>query len=364
MKGKWLQAVTILFPLLVLGLMMFLSPVTVQADDPCIGRCRAGNDASACLAGETMVDIGDCLPGSFVCCAVLTPTPIPCDYETVIDPDTGATITVKVNPLLRPWCALNETQNLVSFIVSMATVAAGVLALIFLLLGGFYYAWSMDNPELQERARGTIQWAFLGALFAASAFLIMRVIANTYNIPGFGFDLVERAYAQAEQVTYQVSGKVYDAQRGTVLPGSEVTIYVQGAEGWQLWPAQGVGQRNPFITDSFGQYQFFVEAGSYYVEVQKEGYFSQQSEVLLIGDGPVAQDFQLERAPRVWIFLLMIGGVVLIGTITYMAISSLLRWQKKTELKSMIQREIEAEETVVNRPAGSEQTQKANSTAE
>lgn len=273
-----------------------------------------------------------------VCCAVVI-TPMPCDQD--IDENGNP---YQVNPLLRPGCALQELPNLVGYVVNIAIVAAAILALIFILLGGFYYAWSMDDPKLQEQARKTIQWAVIGLIFAASAFVIMQVIAQTFHVPGFGLG-VGSVYAQGVDepvLRYQVSGKVYDQQTHEVLAGSDVRLYQKQEDKWVLWPARDFdNQRNPFTADSFGQYHFFVSPGDYRVEAGRLGFFAAKSEVISVVDRSLTNDLYLERAPMLWMLFLIFGLVALVGMFAYVGVRAVNVWRRRMDLKQMVQRELD-----------------------
>lgn len=91
------------------------------------------------------------------------------------------------NPLTDPACALQAIFQVVSLGVNWGVAGAAVLALIFLILGGFKWIQAGDDPKAMQNAQATIFWAVVGLVIAASAFGIMRVISSAIpgGLPGF-----------------------------------------------------------------------------------------------------------------------------------------------------------------------------------
>lgn len=82
------------------------------------------------------------------------------------------------NPLTDPYCALLELGKLVGIVMYGMTAFAGMASLFFLIIGGFKYVTAGDNPKELAAARGTLQWAIIGLIVAASAYAIIRFFAN------------------------------------------------------------------------------------------------------------------------------------------------------------------------------------------
>lgn len=91
------------------------------------------------------------------------------------------------NPLSDPACALQAIFQVVSLGLNWGILGAAVLALIFLIMGGFKWIMAGDDPKALQNAQTTIFWAVVGLVLAASTFGIMRMISSAIpgGLPGF-----------------------------------------------------------------------------------------------------------------------------------------------------------------------------------
>ena len=78
---------------------------------------------------------------------------------------------------MTPPAQLNDFSVMFGNIVAATLGLGGILLFIFLLIGGFRYITSGGDPKNVEVARNTITYAIFGLLLAASAVLIMNIIA-------------------------------------------------------------------------------------------------------------------------------------------------------------------------------------------
>ncbi len=97
-------------------------------------------------------------------------------------------------------------------------------------------------------------------------------------------------------------GTVYDRQTRQEVEGALVACYQKqtgtgGAGVFDLWPAADFSQVNPQTTAADGYYSFFTPAGTYRVEVTKDGYQRHLSPDLVVVDDPVTYDVYL--APEI-----------------------------------------------------------------
>ncbi|MFC1711031.1 pilin [Patescibacteria group bacterium] len=76
-------------------------------------------------------------------------------------------------------------------ILNVATVLAGIVVFIFLIIGGFKLLFSGGNPESIQKATGTITWAVVGLIILIAVwfiFLFVRqftgVDVTKFEIPG------------------------------------------------------------------------------------------------------------------------------------------------------------------------------------
>ena len=74
----------------------------------------------------------------------------------------------------------NDT-NVSNFIIKIINVAlgvAGLVAVLFLIIGGFRYITSAGNEETAEQAKKIITNAIIGIVVIILSFVIVRVISN------------------------------------------------------------------------------------------------------------------------------------------------------------------------------------------
>ena len=101
------------------------------------------------------------------------------------------------------------------------------------------------------------------------------------------------------EVLIDPEGTVFDAATGETVQGAtvaclqEMDVTAGGDSIFELWPASDFGQRNPQMTDTDGYYSFFTPAGTYQVEVTKDGYQTHRSPNLVVTDSLVHYDVQL-----------------------------------------------------------------------
>ena len=98
------------------------------------------------------------------------------------------------------------------------------------------------------------------------------------------------------QVLIDPEGTVYDALTGKEIADATVACFQETDASnatFDLWNAAEFGQVNPQTTGSDGYYSFFTPAGTYQVEVVKDGYQTHRSPDLVVTDSPVHYDVQL-----------------------------------------------------------------------
>lgn len=80
---------------------------------------------------------------------------------------------------------LNDFADMFGNIVGAALGLAGIILFIFLLYGGFKYITSGGDPQSAAAARQTLTYAIIGFVLAASAVLILNVIAEITGQAGW-----------------------------------------------------------------------------------------------------------------------------------------------------------------------------------
>lgn len=79
-----------------------------------------------------------------------------------------------------PKAEINDAQ--LGGIISTILVIAGIVAVIFIILGGIRYAISQGNPQDLEKGKDMIVYALVGLFFVIFAFVIVQfVTANIFK---------------------------------------------------------------------------------------------------------------------------------------------------------------------------------------
>jgi hypothetical protein len=76
-------------------------------------------------------------------------------------------------------------QRIVASIIYAAFFAAGIVALIYLIIGGYGYITSAGNPEQAASAKNTILYSILGLIIILLSVLIIRYIMSAIGVQGF-----------------------------------------------------------------------------------------------------------------------------------------------------------------------------------
>ena len=77
-----------------------------------------------------------------------------------------------------PVTGVNSASQLITRIIEILLAIAGLLAVIFLIVGGFRYITAGGNEETAEAAKKTITNAIIGIVIIILSFVIVRVISN------------------------------------------------------------------------------------------------------------------------------------------------------------------------------------------
>jgi len=79
-----------------------------------------------------------------------------------------------------------DLPTVIGDIVQLMFAFAGIVALIYLILGGYNYIMAGGNPEMQEAAKKTITNAIIGLVVIIISYLIIQFILgpNGLNVSG------------------------------------------------------------------------------------------------------------------------------------------------------------------------------------
>jgi len=90
---------------------------------------------------------------------------------------------------LRLWMPIDiqavgggRLQSLVQLIITVLLVIAGVIAVIYLIIGGYQYITSAGNAEQAAAGRTTVLNAIIGLVIIFAAYLIISFIMSQLNL--------------------------------------------------------------------------------------------------------------------------------------------------------------------------------------
>lgn len=134
--------------------------------DPC------GGAATQCYRNCTQFNIGNC-PGSHPCnCPTPTAQPAPTSAQLNLPALYGA-----IQSAGAPLNFLSTPGGIISDILNYIIPIAGLILLIFLIVGGFKFMTSAGDPKAAQSAKGTITTALVGFVIIFLAYWITKIAA-------------------------------------------------------------------------------------------------------------------------------------------------------------------------------------------
>jgi len=81
-----------------------------------------------------------------------------------------------IPPLTNTVGTLDDILVLLLNTIQILLVFVGIVAVIFIIIGGYRYIASFGNPEGQLLAKQTLLYAIVGVVIALGAFIIVRTV--------------------------------------------------------------------------------------------------------------------------------------------------------------------------------------------
>lgn len=82
-----------------------------------------------------------------------------------------------------PPALLQDIEVVFNNIVQIILYLAGIVAFIYLLLGGFHYLNAGGDPKAAAQARTTVTYAVWGLILVVIAWIILRLIERFTGVP-------------------------------------------------------------------------------------------------------------------------------------------------------------------------------------
>jgi hypothetical protein len=120
---------------------------------------------------------GDIEAGNWVRAATLAQEDaVPAPPEGIVP--TGSDRTIE-NPL-----GNSTPQNVIDNILIVVFGAAGLVAVAYLIIGGYQFITSQGNPDLATQAKGTITNSIIGLIIVLTAYIIVRFALQQLGAEG------------------------------------------------------------------------------------------------------------------------------------------------------------------------------------
>ena len=73
----------------------------------------------------------------------------------------------------------NSFENLASVIASFLIGLCGIVAVLYLIIGGYQYLTSGANPDLAKRGAKTVTHAIIGLIIVILSYIIVQVVVSS-----------------------------------------------------------------------------------------------------------------------------------------------------------------------------------------
>ena len=91
-----------------------------------------------------------------------------------------------LNVLFGSGLAQEKTlPDLIVSVIQLMLLFAGIIAVLFIIIGGYYYITAQGNEEQSEKGRKTLVNAIIGIILIILSYTIITVLQNTISGPGF-----------------------------------------------------------------------------------------------------------------------------------------------------------------------------------
>ncbi len=107
------------------------------------------------------------------------------NFLLILQPVSAQDVPENEIPVPRPPRAPgNNLIELITTISNTILLLVGIVAVLFLIIGGFQYITSAGNPETVNKAKSTIIYAILGLIITLLSWVIVTFIINALRAGG------------------------------------------------------------------------------------------------------------------------------------------------------------------------------------
>lgn len=80
-------------------------------------------------------------------------------------------------------CQSTTATGLIKTVINWLLALAGLIAILFLIIGGFWYITSAGNEETAEKGKNTVINALIGIVVIILSYVIINVVSNLVSNP-------------------------------------------------------------------------------------------------------------------------------------------------------------------------------------
>lgn len=73
---------------------------------------------------------------------------------------------------------IGEIALILDRVMNIVFPAAGLICVVFIIIGGYMWIASAGDPSKVKQAQGTLTWAIIGLVFVLVSVLVVRTIVN------------------------------------------------------------------------------------------------------------------------------------------------------------------------------------------
>lgn len=71
---------------------------------------------------------------------------------------------------------IDSPFNLIATVIRFAISFAGIIAMVYIIIGGFYWLTAAGSSDRINKGKGTLLWAFFGLLVVFGSYVFLQVI--------------------------------------------------------------------------------------------------------------------------------------------------------------------------------------------
>lgn len=98
-----------------------------------------------------------------------------------------STVTIDADEFRKALCPFPDCEKidlfgLINTLINAILLIAGLIAVTFIVIGGYQYITSASDPEKGKKASKTLTWAILGLVAILSASLLVQFVIRQVKI--------------------------------------------------------------------------------------------------------------------------------------------------------------------------------------